>query len=115
MAGPGLQMLEPDRDLLASLGASRRGPRRDIAQHGDGFIEQSPVVLVEHGMDNLGLHLWRQVQSARWAIVAARGRLGTAFYITPVGRGWARHRTSLAAHGAAELNHVWFESGSSRW
>src|SRR3982751_4727314 len=38
-----------------------------------GSSEQSPVVLVEHGMDNLGLHLWRQVQSARWAIVAARG------------------------------------------
>src|SRR3954463_13311645 len=79
MAGPGLQMLEPDRDLLASLGASRRGPRRDIAQHVDGFIEQSPVVLVEHGVDDLGLHLWRQVQSARWRIPRPRFKALPAF------------------------------------
>src|SRR5215203_5069137 len=113
--GPGDRLLDRQA-VLQPLHPQPRLIEVDlIAAKADRFADAQPVA-VDHENEHVvahavppgpgrvqeGLDLARG-QEVLCPLVHVRGRLGTAFYITPVGRGCARHRTSLAAHGAAEL------------
>src|SRR6266850_1475651 len=52
-------MFQPDSKLLSSGFRSRGGARGQIAEDRDRLLEQSAVLLVERGMDQLGLDFGR--------------------------------------------------------
>jgi hypothetical protein len=56
-------MLQPHGQFFATGGGPRRGARRQIAEHECRLIEQGAVLLIERGMDELGLDFRRHIES----------------------------------------------------
>src|SRR5260370_39748774 len=61
-------MFQPDSKLLSSGLCSRGGARGQIAEHRNRLLEQSAVLLVERGMDQLGLDFGRHFRGRARAI-----------------------------------------------
>src|SRR5712671_2694640 len=68
-------MFQPDSKLLSSGLRSRGGARGEIAEHRNRLLEQSAVLLVERGMDELGLNFRRYFGGRARAVLLLRHHL----------------------------------------
>ena len=68
-------MFQPDGKLFSSGLRSRGGARGQIAEHRDRLLEQSAVLLVKRGMDQLGLDFGRYFGGRARAISLLRHHL----------------------------------------